>query len=136
MSSNKNISRRIKKEILNNDCDYDTLYNELLMYPEEVLSGILNSYLYLFRNITTINNKTLLEDLNSLLSNYIKKNKNKKDLERVYNKIEVFLSNITLSFDLEKLLQIEDYLSELINLQNQSVINNKKRAKGDKYNFM
>ena len=30
MSSNKNISRRIKKEILNNDCDYDTLYNELL----------------------------------------------------------------------------------------------------------
>ena len=43
MSSNKNISRRIKKEILNNDCDYDTLYNELLMYPEEVLSGILNS---------------------------------------------------------------------------------------------
>ena len=81
------------------------------MYPEEVLSGILNSYLYLFRNITTINNKTLLEDLNSLLSNYIKKNKNKKDLERVYNKIEVFLSNITLSFDLEKLLQIEDYLS-------------------------
>ena len=76
MSSNKNISRRIKKEILNNDCDYDTLYNELLMYPEEVLSGILNSYLYLFRNITTINNKTLLEDLNSLLSNYIKKNKN------------------------------------------------------------
>ena len=135
MSSNKNISRRIKKEILNNDCDYDTLYNELLMYPEEVLSGILNSYLYLFRNITTINNKTLLEDLNSLLSNYIKKNKNKKDLERVYNKIEVFLSNITLSFDLEKLLQIEDYLSELINLQNQSVINNKKRAKGDKYNF-
>ena len=46
MSSNKNISRRIKKEILNNDCDYDTLYNELLMYPEEVLSGILNSYLY------------------------------------------------------------------------------------------
>lgn len=48
MSSNKNISRRIKKEILNNDCDYDTLYNELLMYPEEVLSGILNSYLYLF----------------------------------------------------------------------------------------
>lgn len=136
MSSNKNISRRIKKEILNNDCDYDTLYNELLMYPEEVLSGILNSYLYLFRNITTINNKTLLEDLNSLLSNYIKKNKNKKDLERVYNKIEVFLSNITLSFDLEKLLQIEDYLSELINLQNQSVINNKKRAKGDKYYFM
>lgn len=136
MSSNKNISRRIKKEILNNDCDYDTLYNELLMYPEEVLSGILNSYLYLFRNITTINNKTLLEDLNSLLSNYIKKNKNKKDLERVYNKIEVFLSNITLSFDLEKLLQIEDYLSELINLQNQSVINNKKRSKGDKYNFM
>lgn len=136
MSSNKNISRRIKKEILNNDCDYDTLYNELLMYPEEVLSGILNSYLYLFRNITTINNKTLLEDLNSLLSNYIKKNKNKKDLERVYNKIEVFLSNITLSFDLEKLLQIEDYLSELINLQNQSVINNKKRAKGDKYSFM
>lgn len=136
MSSNKNISRRIKKEILNNDCDYDTLYNELLMYPEEVLSGILNSYLYLFRNITTINNKTLLEDLNSLLSNYIKKNKNKKDLERVYNKIEVFLSNITLSFDLEKLLQIEDYLSELINLQNQSVINNEKRAKGDKYNFM
>ena len=136
MSSNKNISRRIKKEILNNDCDYDTLYNELLMYPEEVLSGILNSYLYLFRNITTINNKTLLEDLNNLLSNYIKKNKNKKDLERVYNKIEVFLSNITLSFDLEKLVQIEDYLSELINLQNQSVINNKKRAKGDKYNFM
>ena len=136
MSINKNISRRIKKEILNNDCDYDTLYNELLMYPEEVLSGILNSYLYLFRNITTINNKTLLEDLNSLLSNYIKKNKNKKDLERVYNKIEVFLSNITLSFDLEKLLQIEDYLSELINLQNQSVINNKKRAKGDKFNFM
>ena len=35
MSSNKNISRRIKKEILNNDCDYDTLYNELLCIPKK-----------------------------------------------------------------------------------------------------
>ena len=72
MSSNKNISRRIKKEILNNDCDYDTLYNELLMYPEEVLSGILNSYLYLFRNITTINNKTLLEEYIDFLKGLFK----------------------------------------------------------------
>ena len=32
MSSNKNISRRIKKEILNNDCDYDTLYNNFLAW--------------------------------------------------------------------------------------------------------
>ena len=40
MSSNKNISRRIKKEILNNDCDYDTLYNELLMYTESIIRNI------------------------------------------------------------------------------------------------
>lgn len=136
MSSNKSISRRIKKEILNNNCDYDTLYNELLTNPEEVLSGILNSYLYLFRNINNINNKTLFEDLNNLLNNYIKRNRNKKDLERIYTKIEVFLNNLTLSLDLERLIEIEEYLNKLIELQNQSLINNQKRAKGDKYNFM
>ena len=114
MSSNKNISRRIKKEILNNDCDYDTLYNELLMYPEEVLSGILNSYLYLFRNITTINNKTLLEDLNSLLSNYIKKNKNKSTFGK---DIGLCLYYITKAPDIKSRIIIKRHICNVFSIR-------------------
>ena len=44
----------LKQQILNNECDYDYLYDQLVDNPEEVLSGILNSYLYLFRNVNNI----------------------------------------------------------------------------------
>ena len=45
--------------------------------------------------------KDLLEDLDTILNNYIKKYKNKKTLELVYNKIEIFLGNLSKSFNLE-----------------------------------
>lgn len=134
--TNKNITKQIKKDILNNNCDYDNLCELLLSSPEEVIKGILNSYLYLLRNIDNQDNKLLLEDLTTLLNNYIKKYKNKNNLNIVYNKIEVFLSNLSKSFNLEELLKIEKYISLLVDIQNTCLINNQKRAKGDKYNFM
>ena len=76
MSSKKNIAKQIKKQILNNDYEYDYLYDELLEDPEEVLSGILNSYLYLFRNADNVFNEECLDNLNDLLNYYVKKNKN------------------------------------------------------------
>ena len=77
MSSNKNLTKQIKRNILNNNCDYDVICELLVVNPEEVISGILSSYLYLFRNIDNISNKDLLEDLDTILNNYIKKYKNK-----------------------------------------------------------
>lgn len=136
MSSKKNIAKQIKKQILNNDFDYDYLYDELVDNSEDVLSGILNAYLYLFRNIDNICNEECLNNLNDLLYHYVRKNKNKKDLELVYKKIEVFLSNVSMSLDYEKLLKVEKYISILVNLQNKCIMNNMRRAKGDKYNFI
>ena len=89
MSSKKNVAKQIKKQILNNDFDYDYLYDELVDNSEDVLSGILNAYLYLFRNVDNICNEECLNNLNDLLYHYVRKNKNKKDLELVY-KIAVY----------------------------------------------
>lgn len=136
MSIKKNIAKQIKKQILNNDYEYDCLYDELLEDPEDVLSGILNSYLYLFRNADNVFNEECLDNLNDLLNYYVKKNKNKKELELIYNKIEVFLSNISKSLDYEKLIKVEKYIASLVNLQNKCIMNNIRRAKGDKYNFI
>lgn len=136
MSIKKNIAKQIKKQILNNDYEYDCLYDELLEDPEDVLSGILNSYLYLFRNADNVFNEECLDNLNDLLNYYVKKNKNKKELELIYNKIEVFLSNISKSLDYEKLIKVEKYIAGLVNLQNKCIMNNIRRAKGDKYNFI
>ena len=136
MGSNKNISKKIKKQILNNEMDYDYLYGELLNNPEEVLSGILNSYLYLFRNVDNICNNDTLNNLNNLLLYYIKKNKNKKILDLVYKKIEIFLGNISKSLNYEQIIKIEKYISGLVDIQNKCIMNNMKKAKGDKYNFI
>ncbi len=136
MSSNKNLTKQIKRNILNNNCDYDVICELLVVNPEEVISGILSSYLYLFRNIDNISNKDLLEDLDTILNNYIKKYKNKKTLELVYNKIEIFLGNLSKSFNLEELMKLEKYISFLVDIQNKCLINNHKKAKGDKYNFI
>lgn len=134
MSSKKNISKQIKKQILNNECDYDYLYDQLVDNPEEVLSGILNSYLYLFRNVNNIYNLDVLDNLDVVLNNYVRKNK--KTVELVYNKIEIFLGNISRYFDYEQIIKIEKYISRLVNIQNKCIMNNIKRAKGDKYNFI
>ena len=134
MSSKKNISKQIKKQILNNECDYDYLYNQLVDNPDEVLSGILNSYLYLFRNVNNIYNLDVLDNLDVILNNYVRKNK--KTVELVYNKIEIFLGNISRYFDYEQIIKIEKYISRLVNIQNKCIMNNIKRAKGDKYNFI
>lgn len=134
MSSKKNISKQIKKQILNNECDYDYLYDQLVDNPEEVLSGILNSYLYLFRNVNNIYNLDVLDNLDVILNNYVRKNK--KTVELVYNKIEIFLGNISRYFDYEQIIKIEKYISRLVNIQNKCIMNNIKRAKGDKYNFI
>ena len=67
--------------------------------------------------------------MNDLLYHYVRKNKNKKDLELVYKKIEVFLSNVSMSLDYEKLLKVEKYISILVNLQNKCIMNNMRRAK-------
>ena len=136
MSSKKNISKQIKKQILSNECDYDYLYGQLVDNPEEVLSGILNSYLYLFRNVNNIYNLDALDNLSVVLNNYVRKNKNKKILELVYSKIEIFLGNISRNFDYKQIIKIEKYISRLVNIQNKCIMNNIKRAKGDKYNFI
>lgn len=136
MKNDKNITKQLKKDILNNNIDYDILCTKILSYPNEVISAILSSYLYLFRNINNEENKLLIKDLNILLNNYIKVQKNKSSLDLMYNKIDIFLSNLSKSFNLEELLLLEKHISSLINIQNKCLITNKKRAKGEKYNFM
>lgn len=62
MKNDKNITKQIKKDILNNNIDYDILCTKILTYPNEVISAILSSYLYLFRNINNEENKLLIKD--------------------------------------------------------------------------
>ena len=95
MSSKKNIAKQIKKQILNYEINYDYLYDELILDLEEVLSGILNAYLYLFRNVDNICNDEAIGSLEGVLSDYVRKDRNKKNLELVYDKIDVFLCNIS-----------------------------------------
>lgn len=133
---NNNIAKQVKKDILNNSSDYDVLCELLISNTEEVIKGILSSYLYLLRNVDNYDNRLLLDDLTILLSNYVKRYKNKNNLYLVYDKIDVFLSNLSKSFNLEELFKIEKYISSLVDIQNICLINNQRRAKGDKYNFM
>ena len=39
----------------------------------------------------------------------VKKNKNKRNLELVYSKVEIFLNNVSKNLDYEKLLKLEKY---------------------------
>ena len=127
--SSKKIAKQIKKEILSCDCDYDYIYHMLEDNFEETVSGILNSYLYLFRNINNINNNQTLDNLDNLLTNYVKNNKNKKMLELLYDKIQVFLDNIGRSLDYIELMNVEKYISNLVYIQNKCLINPMQKKK-------
>ncbi|MBQ8192921.1 MAG: RNB domain-containing ribonuclease [Bacilli bacterium] len=136
MSSKNKLTKEIKKEILSCDCNYDYIYDELKNNFEYTSSGIFNSFLSLFRNTENFNNKETLNNLILLLNNFVKDKNNKKLLNKLYNKIEIFLSNIGKSLDYIELMKLEKYISSLINIQNKCLINPMIKSKGDKYNFM
>jgi len=134
--SSKKIAKQIKNEILSCDPSYDYVYDSLSEDLEHTLSGILNSILYLFRNIDNINNYSLLDNVTNLLNNYVKGNKNSNKLDIMYDKIQVFLDNIGRSFDYLELLKLEKYISSLVDIQNKCLMNPLKKVKNDKYYFM
>lgn len=136
MKSKINISKEIKQTILSYECNYDYVYTLLEENTKEAMSGILNSYLYLLRNINNDFNREVLDNLFNLLNNFVKKNKDKQLLEVIYNKIQIFIENLTKSFNKEKIFHIEKYISNLIDIQYKCLSNNTKRAKGEKYNFI
>lgn len=136
MSSKTNIAKEIKNEILSCDCNYDYVYDELENNFEHAMSGILKAFLYLFKNIENINNKETLDNLVILLNNYVNDNKHKKKFDKMYEKIQVFLDNISKNFNYMSLLNVEKYVSELIDIQNKCLANPLKKCKGERYDFI
>lgn len=136
MASKINIAKIVKDQILSYDCNYDLIYEELEHNFEYTMSGILKAYLYLFKNIDNKQNKEVLEDLNILLNNFVNDPKHKKKLEKMNEKIQVFLDNITRNFNYINIYKIEKYISKLIDIQNKCLANPLKNCKNDRYNFI
>jgi len=136
MSSRPNITKEIKDEILSSSCDYNYIKEVLEVNFEKAFSGILKAILYLFKNIEEEGSKEKLDDIIKLLNNYVKDNSHKKTFDKMYEKIQIFLNNVSKNFEYIKLLQVEKYISELIDIQNKSIANPLKKCKCDRYNFI
>lgn len=136
MSSKINISKNIKDEILSCNPSYDYVYEVMEVNFEKALSGVLKATLYLFKNIDEENNKEKLEDVIELLNKYVKDNTHKKTFNKMYEKIQIFIDNISKNFEYKKLLKVEKYISELIDIQNSCIANPLKKCKCDRYNFI
>lgn len=136
MSGKKNITKEIKDEILSCDPNYDYIYDMLEENFEKALSGVLKGILYLFKNVDNINNKETLDNIIILLNNYVKDIKHKKTFSKMHEKIQIFLDNITKNLEYKKLLTVEKYISELIDIQNQCLAVPLKKSKCDRYNFI
>lgn len=132
----KTVTKEIKTEISSCTPDYDVIYNYLITNFDESVSAILNSILKSFRNMENIVNKEITNNLIILLSNFAKRNKNKNTLNKLYDKIDVFLSNLSKSFNWKELMDIEKYISSLVSIQNKCLISGNSKGKGDKYNFI
>lgn len=134
---NKGVTKEIKTEIFS--CDepnYDIIYSALEESFDEGISAILNSILKLFRNMENIRNKEVAGNLIILLSNFASRNKNKNTLDKLYDKIDVFLGNLSKSLNWKELINIETNISDLVDIQNRCLISNNQKGKGDKYNFI
>lgn len=132
----KSITKEIKKEIFSCTPDYDVIYNYLETNFDEATSAIFNSILNIFRHMENINNREIVENLIILLNNFAKKNKNKNTLNKLFNKIDTFLSNLSKSLNWKELMDIETYISNLVSVQNKCLISSNSKGKGDKYNFI
>lgn len=134
--SSKKLSQIIKKEILSDECDYDYIYECLSDNLEETISGILNSFKTLFKNIEKEDYQEKFDILINLINKYIKKNKNKKNLEILYDKTDVFLDNLSKSFNANEIYELEKYISMIIDMQNKCLLRPLKKIHNEKYNFM
>lgn len=136
MDSKKTQAKQIKDELLSYDCNYDYIYHELEINFENAMSGVLKGILYLFKNIDNINNRETLDNLIIMLKNYLNNNKHKKSFDKMYDKIQIFLDNVSKNFDYIKLISVEKYISELIDIQNMCLANPLKNCKSERYNFI
>ena len=136
MAKNKNIAKEIKKEIFSCDPNYDIIYEYLDEYFDIAIGSILNSILHMFRHIENIKNEEIANNLITLINNYVDKHKNKNVLNKLYSKIDVFLSNLSKSFNWKELMDIEKYIVSLVDIQNKCLLSSNAKGKGDKYNFI
>ena len=132
----KTVAKEIKTEISSCTPDYDVIYNYLVTNFDESIRAVLNSMLTMFRHIDNVVNNEIASNLIILLNNFVKKKKNKNALKKLYNKIDIFLSNLSKSLNWKELMDVEKYVSELVDIQNKCLISNSLKGKGDKYNFI
>lgn len=150
MAKKKSIAKEIKSNVFSCNPDYDVIYDHLNESFEESLSAILNSILSIFRDInkgkksgekkeyeeeTDINNE-IISNLVECLNVYIEEHRNKNVLNKMHDKIDIFLSNLSKSFNWKELMNIEKYISILVSVQNKCLITGNSKGKGDKYNFI
>ena len=137
MSKKENrIVKEIKTEISSCDPNYDTIYEYLGTNFDESISAILNSILKLFRNIDNINNNEKVTNLIILLNNFATYCKNIHILEKMYNKVDEKLSNLSKSLNWEDTMKVEEHIANLVGVQNRCIISSGAKGKGDKYNFI
>lgn len=133
---NKSIMMEVKEELLLCECDYDYVIELMGSNFEKAMSGVTKALLYLFKHIEEGNNRKILDNLIVFLNDYVGEYKNKKTFDKMYEKIQVFLENVSKNFDYIRLLKVEKYVSELIDVQNKCLANPLKKCKNDKYNFI
>ena len=130
------VSKIIRNEILHNDTDYDYIYSALEINFNETIQGILNSLKHLLRHIEEEDNMCKIENLVILLNTYIDKNNKKKELDHLYNKVEEFINNLSLSFNKDKLNDLKKNIDSLVNIQNKCILNPNEKYKNDKSDFI
>ena len=132
----KTVTKEITIDILSCTPNYDVIYNYLTTNFDEAVTAILNGILKLFRKIENINNNEIVGHLITLLNNFASKSKNKNVLNKLYEKIDIKLSNLSKSLNWEETMKAEEHIINLVNVQNRCLISSNSKGKGDKYNFI
>lgn len=132
----REIAKEIKVEINSCTPNYDIIYNYLITNFDESISVVLNCMLNMFDHIENISNNEMASNLIILLNNFVKNKKNKNALKKLNSKIDIFLGNLSKRLNWKQLMNVEKYVSDLVDIQNKCLLSNSIRGKGDKYNFI
>ena len=131
------VSKIVRNELINEEnTDYDFIYEVLESNFKETIQGLLNSLKHLFRHIEEEDNIYRIENIITILNEYLKKDNKKKDLDYLYKKIEEFINNLSLSFNKNEINDLYKYISSFIDIQNKCILNPHKDCKNDKYSFI
>ena len=136
MNDKKKIIRELKNEILSYEYDYDDLYMLLCQNFDITIVAIFSSLFSLFKSKNNTFNGEVIDNMIRLLEDFVSDSKNKKYLKKLYDKAEVFLSNVNKSIDIVKQKELDNYVLRLIDIQNECLAKPLHKDLDDKYAFI